>query len=67
MQGCSINVNSKSYFLFLCSHSALETKFSEQFPNTSLLAMLSQFSLPISLSGLNNPMNSSYQQVRYLI
>ncbi|KAF8769929.1 GATOR complex protein NPRL3 like protein [Argiope bruennichi] len=51
----------KSFWQF---YSTLETKFSEQFPNTFLLAILSQFSLPISLSELDNPMSSSYQQAQ---
>ncbi|XP_015920360.1 GATOR1 complex protein NPRL3 [Parasteatoda tepidariorum] len=45
-------------------HSPLVPKFNERFPNCSLLKILSKFSLPISLSGLHNPINSPYQQAQ---
>ncbi|CAL1294173.1 unnamed protein product [Larinioides sclopetarius] len=61
---CDSNVYVISPYAPTNTYSTLEAKFSEQFPNTSLLAILSQFSLPISLSELDNPMSSSYQQAQ---
>ncbi|XP_055952806.1 GATOR complex protein NPRL3-like isoform X1 [Argiope bruennichi] len=61
---CDNNVYVISPYAPTNIYSTLETKFSEQFPNTFLLAILSQFSLPISLSELDNPMSSSYQQAQ---
>lgn len=61
---CDSNVYVISPYAPTYIHSALETQFSEQFSNMPLLGMLSQFSLPISLSGLDSPMNSSCQQAQ---
>ncbi|GIX76190.1 GATOR complex protein NPRL3 [Caerostris extrusa] len=63
---CDSNVYMISPYAPTHMYSSLEAKFCEQFPNMSLLAVLSQFSLPISLSVLDDPMNSSYQQHRLL-
>ncbi|XP_054719235.1 GATOR complex protein NPRL3-like [Uloborus diversus] len=57
-------VNNKDDQKTFISNSAVAAKFSERFQNMSLLAMLSQFSLPISLSVLDSPMKTSYQQAR---
>lgn len=44
--------------------SELAEKFSQRFPGMSLLCVLSQFSLPISLSNLTSPINLPYQQAQ---
>ncbi|GFS38048.1 GATOR complex protein NPRL3 [Trichonephila inaurata madagascariensis] len=61
---CDSNVYVISPYAPIHLYTSLEAKFSEQFPNMSVLSVLSQFSLPISLSELDNPMNSSYQQAQ---
>ncbi|XP_035227467.1 GATOR complex protein NPRL3-like isoform X3 [Stegodyphus dumicola] len=61
---CDSNVYVISPYAPTYIHSLLEAKFAERFPNVPLLVMLSQFSLPVSLSSLDSPMNSSYQQAQ---
>ncbi|GFQ68139.1 GATOR complex protein NPRL3 [Trichonephila clavata] len=61
---CDSNVYVISPYAPIHLYTSLEAKFSEQFPNMSVLSVLCQFSLPISLSELDNPMNSSYQQAQ---
>ncbi|KAG8196184.1 hypothetical protein JTE90_007912 [Oedothorax gibbosus] len=61
---CDNNVYMISPYAPTNIDSALAAKFAEQFPNTKLGLVLGLFSLPISLSELNDPMNSSYQQAQ---
>lgn len=61
---CDSNVYVISPYAPTQSPSTLESEFSERFPNMSLFSMLSQFSLRISLSNLNSPMNSPCQQTQ---